>query len=436
MKLRIILAGLLIIGLTACTMKNTDKKDNWKAAHVELKETAGKYRLYVDGKEFYVKGAGCEFGDIPALARHGANAFRTWRVDNGQQTGLEVLELARENGLMVVMGLDIARERHGFDYNDTALVRQQYIEMTRQIDMYKDHPALLAWGLGNELNLRATNPKVWDAINAIGAYIHKVDPNHPTTTMLAGISKADADYLTTNCPEIDFLSVQMYGDIVNLAQRIADAGYTGPYLVTEWGATGHWEVPVTSWNAPYEQSSSEKADAIKYRYESVIQKDDSLCLGSFVFLWGQKQERTPTWYGLFTEKGEETEAIDVMHFFWTGAWPENRSPRIQFASLEDVPRYQDIFLKAGDICTCKYLITDPDEDVLSYRVEILSEATDLGDGGDVESRPVTHEVRDLSFNNEGFTFRAPEASGAYRLFLYTSDGHNHVATINFPFFVN
>jgi len=436
MKLRILITGLLTLAITSCTMKKAETKENWKPVHVELKNTDGKYRLFVDGTEFYVKGAGCEFGDIPSLAKHGANAFRTWRVDNGQQTGLEVLNLAQENGLKVVMGLDMARQRHGFDYGDSATVRKQYEEMTRQIDMYKDHPALLAWGIGNELNLRATNLKVWDAVNELAKYIHENDGNHPATTMLAGISKTDVDYIRENCPDIDFLSIQMYGDIVNLAQRISDAGYTGPYFVTEWGATGHWEVAQTSWSAPIEQSSSEKADAIKYRYENVILKDDSLCLGSFVFLWGQKQERTPTWYGLFTENGEETEAIDVMHHFWTGSWPDNRCPRIQTASLNEKGRFDNIMLTAGELNECKFLITDPDEDQLSYRVEILEESTDLQDGGDFENKPVALPVNDLEFTESGFKFRTPEKSGPYRLFIYAEDGHNHVATINFPFFVN
>jgi len=39
--------------------------------------------------------------------------------------------------------------------------------------------------------------------------------------------------------------------------------------------------------------------------------DNKLCLGSYVFFWGQKQERTPTWYGMFLKSGEETAAIDT-----------------------------------------------------------------------------------------------------------------------------
>jgi hypothetical protein len=47
---------LLTIGTVSCTsqIKNGPAK-------VELKQKDGKYRLYVNGNEFYVKGAGCEF---------------------------------------------------------------------------------------------------------------------------------------------------------------------------------------------------------------------------------------------------------------------------------------------------------------------------------------------------------------------------------------
>ena len=49
-------------------------------------------------------------------------------------------------------------------------------------------------------------------------------------------------------------------------------------------------------------------------------------VGNYVFLWGQKQERTPTWYGLFTPEGEATESVDVMTYLWTGAWRKTGPP--------------------------------------------------------------------------------------------------------------
>ncbi len=430
----LIIMGLFSIMAYGC---NSPKERKEPAAEgprkVELKQTDGKYRLFVDGKEFYVNGAGLEFGYIEALAESGANSFRTWRTDNGRQTGKEVLDKAYDNGLMVMMGIEVGRERHGFDYSDTAWVAEQKADIRRQVMELKDHPALLGWGIGNELNLSYTNKKVWDAVNDIAKMIHEIDGNHPTTTMLSGIGKDEVDYIGENCPEIDFLSVQFYGDIENLATRIEEAGYSGPYIVTEWGATGHWEVATTPWGAPIEQTSTEKAAAVKYRYENSILADSANCMGSFVFLWGQKQERTPTWYGLFTEKGEKMEAIDVMQYFWTGEWPENRTPEIIKAKINGLTRYEGITVEAGSENTALVEYADPDNDSIVIECEIMKEVTDLGDGGDFESRPVSIET-EISCNTDGnITFTAPEEKGTYRLFIYVRDNNNHAGTVNVPF---
>jgi hypothetical protein len=265
--------------------------------------------------------------------------------------------------------------------------------------------------------------------------IHELDGNHPTTTMLAGIGKPEVDYLNQINSDLDFLSIQMYGDIVNLEKRLRDAGYDGPYLVTEWGATGHWEVARTDWDVAIEQTSSEKADAIKHRYESVILKDEANCMGSFVFLWGQKQERTPTWYGLFTENGEKTEAIDMMYHLWNGEWPDNRTPRIINATLDGKERYDNIKLKKGAEYMASVNVADPDNDPLEIRWEILKESTDLLDGGDLEDRPDALFSGNGEYKDGTLNITIPSETGAYRLFLYVLDGHNNAGTVNLPFLV-
>jgi len=430
----LVIIGLFTLMAYGCNSTGENRTTSSEGpGKVELRETDGKYRLFVDGEEFFVKGAGLEFGNIEALAESGANSFRTWRTDNGRQTGKEVLDEAQKHGLMVLMGIEVGRERHGYDYNDTAWVAEQKEDIRNQVMELKDHPALLAWGIGNELNLRYTNKKVWDAVNDIALMINEIDGMHPTTTMLAGIGKDEVDYITENCPDIDFLSVQFYGDIENLATRIDEAGYDGPYLVTEWGATGHWEVPATPWGAPIEQTSSEKAEAVKYRYENAILADSSHCMGSFVFLWGQKQERTPTWYGLFTEDGEKMEAIDVMQYFWTGEWPENRAPEIIEAKINDQGRYDGIILSPGSQNTAFVEYNDPDNDSITIECEIMREATRLGDGGDFEPRPPSVETEIKSTPEGEISFTAPGEKGEYRFFIYVRDNNNHAGTVNIPF---
>ncbi len=403
---------------------------------MEMRETDGKYRLFVNGEEFFVKGAGCEFGPCYRVAEHGGNSIRTWRTDDGQRTGLEVLDEAYEHGIMVMMGLDVARERHGFDYDDEVAVTAQLETFRQEVRALKDHPALLGWGIGNELNLRYTNKKVWDAVNDIARMIKEEDGNHVTTTMLAGIGRDEVAYIAEHCPDLDFLSIQMYGDVVNLEQRLSDAGYDGPYLLTEWGATGHWEVEQTEWGIPIEQTSTEKAEAIKHRYESIILADEEHCMGSYVFLWGQKQERTPTWYGFFTEAGEKTEAINVMEYLWTGQWPENMAPRMNEFFIEDKGgRYDNVYLEKNGEYTARVSVEHANASELSVRAEIMPEPSELSDGGDYEPRPRSIDGLILSVNQETIRFKAPEHEGPYRIFVYVTDQYNHAATANIPFYV-
>ena len=428
------LAALVSLVSTCTSCRAADPKPHaGSPVKVEVRKTGDRYQLFVDGQPFYIKGAGLEFGNQEKLAQHGGNSFRTWRTENGQDSGRQVLDRALKNGLFVTMGLEIARERHGFNYDDPAAVARQLADVKAEVLKYKDHPALLLWGIGNELNLNAKNPKVWDAVNEISKMIHQVDPNHPTMTMLAGIGRDTVGFIRSRAPDLDLLGIQMYADIVNLPRYLKETGWTGPYVVTEWGATGHWEVGKTQWDAPIENDSTVKADFYLKRFQAAVQSDQRQCLGSYVFLWGQKQERTPTWYGVFLESGEETAAVDVMHYLWNGVYPANRSPRLDGAWLEGKTARQNVRLKPGQTCTAKVEVRDEDNDPVTYRWELLEESTDLKTGGDAESKPKTHTGLIADPNQKQITLKAPARPGAYRLFVYAFDGQGHAAHANIPF---
>jgi hypothetical protein len=403
---------------------------------VKISKEDGRFQLYLNGKPFYLKGAGLEFGSQEKLAAHGGNAFRTWRTENGKESGKQVLDRAQTNGLYVVMGLDIARERHGFDYNNPANVAKQLARVKADVLKFKDHPALIMWIIGNELNLRATNPKVWQAVNDISKMIHKEDPNHLTMTALAGLNRDLVEQIKTSAPDLDLIGIQMYADIINLPRYLNESGWEGPYVVTEWGATGHWEVGKTSWGAPIENDSTTKADFYLKRFETAIRPDTKQCLGSFVFIWGQKQERTPTWYGMFLETGERTATVDVMDYLWSGHWPAQRSPRVEGAWLNGKTAEQNIRLKAGQHYPAKLALRDEAGSELTYSWEILEESRDLKDGGDPESRPqkLPHLIPNPT--KVEIELLAPAKQGAYRLFGYAYDGKGAAAHVNIPFFVD
>ena len=406
------------------------------ASKVELIKQSEKYQLSIDGKPFYIKGAGLELGSIKSLADYGGNAFRTWRVDNGEKSGLEILDEAQRHGLMVCMGLDVARERHGFDYSDKQAVAAQLAAMERDVLALKDHPALLMWGIGNELNLRHSNPRVWDAVNDISKMIHRLDPNHPTTTMLAGAEPDVIKLVVSRCADLDLLSFQLYGEIDQLPDFLSQSDFTGAYTVSEWGATGHWESPCTDWGRPFEATSSIKAGCYRQRYIDTIAADHQQCLGSFVFLWGQKQERTPSWYGVFLEQGQYTESAQVMGTLWTKQAPKQPVAKLLSLDIDGQEAPASIYLTEKQPYTAQVTVDYKQTETLRYHWELLKEVDKSleSDGGDFEPRPETvwQQLGGSSLNT--VEFPAPQP-GQYRLFVVVLDSHGGAATANLPVLV-
>lgn len=397
---------------------------------VEVTQIDGQWTLMRDGEPYYINGAGGK-GDLDVLAGAGGNSVRIWSADDAQ----EILDAAHERGLTVMFGLWAQHERHGFDYNNEAAVQDQLEYFTEVVRKYKDHPALLLWTVGNEVDLFYTNFAVWDAVQDIAEMIHREDPNHPVATVTAGLHRQEIELIMEKCPDIDIYGVNTYQSTCSIAENLREYGWTGPYIISEWGPDGHWEVPKTEWQAPIEQSSHEKALKYQERYQC-IKNDSEMCIGSYVFLWGQKQETTSTWYGLFTADGEYTEVIDYVSHSWTGEWPENRAPSLDSVLVNGMRKGEDIYLTSDEKYKATVFASDDNTTRLNYQWQIFPESDDIKAGGDVESEPVPELGLIKRQRRNQITFRAPKEEGAYRLFITVTDNAKKVAYANVPFYVN
>lgn len=398
---------------------------------VTLEKTSNGYQLVRNDEPFFINGAGGKT-QLALLKAMGGNAIRTWDTDNAG----EILDEAQKNGLVVMLGLRLGHERHGFDYSDKAAVQKQYEATVAEVMKFKDHPALLAWGIGNEVDLFYSDTSVWYAIEEIAAFIQKNDPNHLVTTVTAGIDQARLDLIMQRVPSIDYLSVNIYGGLETLPGDLEKMNYNGPFVVTEWGPTGHWQVEKTKWDAPIEQTSTEKAASYRQRYQEGIAAAKGRALGSFAFLWGQKQETTPTWYGVFTESGHPTEVVDSLAYNWTGVWPQERAPSIEALTLQGQSRFDNVTVEAGQPIAAKVIITTRADETPAVHWEVLAESTDIKAGGDPESRPAS--LKGLQIDSDGLgqvKLNAPADPGAYRLFVTITDKNGKVANGNIPFYV-
>jgi hypothetical protein len=427
-----ILLAFLLVGNMMCEDDETRLNESDKPVKVEIRtQNDGSQKIYRDGRQYFILGAGGRYTYIKELADAGGNSIRTWGVDDAS----EVLDQAHRNDMTVMLGLPLPSERHGFNYSNRPAVEAMMNQMMQHVEQYKNHPALLIWALGNELDLQYTNTEVWNVVNKLAGRIKQSDPNHLVTTVTADIDREKAQLIRDRAPNLDLLSVNIYGGISSLPQRLREYGWTKPYIVSEWGPTGHWEVSRTQWGAPIEQTSTQKADSYRERYEVTIASDTQLCVGSYVFLWGQKQEVTHTWYGLFTEDGEMTGGVEVMQYNWTGRWPNNLAPRISGMTLNGQSAGASTRLERGRAATAIVTATDPNNDALSYTWEVSAEGGGSV-GGDFEARPQPIPNLVISQTAGRLVFEAPSTPGAYRVFVKIADGKSRVATANIPFYVD
>lgn len=399
---------------------------------VHIEKEGNSFKLILKGEPYYIKGAvGNSFSD--KLPKKGANSIRIWHNFH------EGLIRANEQGLSVLISLPIKAERDGMDYDDPKRVEAQFEKILNLVDTIKDQPALLMWAIGNELDFvpgtDTYNKSIWNAVNDIARAIKETDPDHPVMTVVGTGRFHKIKDIMKRAPDLDLLGINAYADMSSIPAKLKEFGWVKPYVYTEWGVSGYWQRPATRWGAPYEENTSLKANIYREKYMDVIKADKDQCLGSYVFLWGWKQEHTHTWFGMLDAEGNESEAVGVMYEMWTGNKPINQAPHIDSLTIDGKPYLEDEILKSESMHEAEVIAKDPDDDAIIYVWEIRPEADYADYAGQGERTPDVIKGLVDELGGTKVTFLAPGEEGAYRIYVFLYDGENHYATANKPFYV-
>lgn len=370
------------------------------------------------GTPYFIEGAGAH-DHFEELARRGGNSIRTW----SERDLPRALEAAEKFGLTVCAGIWLEPECSWFSYHNAAHCAKQSERVRKVVRQYRGEAALLLWGLGNEAEGDGTNDAYWRQLNRLALLVREEDPAHPTFTAVAGLSAAKAAGLNRHTPDLDLVGINTYAALAGLRGHLAKVDWTRPWIVTEFGPRGFWESPLTSWNAPLEPTSTQKAAMIRSHYLKTI-APGGRCAGSYLFLWGQKQEATATWFGVFTADGESTATADAMQELWTGKAPENRAPEVKALICGTTT------LKPGQEFPVEVTASDPDGDTLRFKWEVTDDLRRRDAAGrEIRPPPIPEHVRSGEART---TLQAPAKPGVYRAFVFVSDGRGHAATANVP----
>ena len=394
---------------------------------VELVKRGDSFQLLRNGAVYSIKGAAGDNKHFDRLAAAGGNSVRTWASDKLGET----LELAHKHGLSVCAGLWMGHPRHGFNYQDAAAVKKQKAEKLEFVRKHMKHPALLIWSVGNEAEGDGTDPEVYRAINDLASAIKKIDPRHPTMTVIAELGENESKLKSIErlCPDIDIVGINSYGGIETLGTRFRQAGISKPYIVTEHGTPGPWEVGKTPWGSPLEITSTEKARQFAIGYTAAIQNHPGVALGSYAFMWGNKQETTATWFGMLLPDGHKLGAVDAMSRVWTGSVVKNHCPEIESIKADQAGQ-----LKPGTLVNASVTAKDPDGDPLTVKWVLRSDSGTIGAGGDPQENE-TSIAKGIKSSGATVSVNMPKGGGGYRLFAYVYDGKGGAAVGNIPLHV-
>ncbi|CAL9321306.1 discoidin domain-containing protein [Streptomyces sp. SudanB66_2053] len=396
---------------------------------VEVTGSQGNWQLTVGGQPYTVKGLtwGPAIADaptyLPDVKSMGVNTIRTWGTDGGTKP---LLDSAAANGLKVVNGFWLqpgGGPGSGGCVNyvtDTTYKNTMLTEFTKWVEAYRNHPATLMWNVGNEsvlglqncysgAELEAQRNAYTGFVNDVAKKIHSIDPDHPVTSTDAWTGAWP--YYQRNAPDLDLYSMNSYGDICGVREDWEQGGYTKPYLITEGGPAGEWEVPDDANGVPDEPTDVQKAEGYTKAWNCVT-GHRGVALGATLFHYGTEHDFGGIWFNLLPDGLKRLSYYAVKRAYTAAAGNDNTPPVVSALAVSPASS-----APAGGEFTVRADVRDPDGDPITYKI-FLS-----GNYANGDKRLVEASWR--STGNGTFAVRTPEKLGVWKVYLQAEDGRGN-----------
>ncbi|MEU3731504.1 discoidin domain-containing protein [Streptomyces sp. NPDC033538] len=399
------------------------------AGAVEVTGSQGNWQLTVGGQPYTVKGLtwGPSIADapkyMPDVKSMGVNTIRTWGTDGGTKP---LLDSAAANGIRVVNGFWLqpgGGPGSGGCVNyvtDTTYKNNMLTEFAKWVEAYKSHPATLMWNVGNEsvlglqncysgAELETQRNAYTGFVNDVAKKIHSIDPDHPVTSTDAWTGAWP--YYKRNAPDLDLYSMNSYGDICGVQEDWEEGGYTKPYIITEGGPAGEWEVPDDVNGVPDEPTDVQKAEGYTKAWDCVT-GHQGVALGATLFHYGVEHDFGGVWFNLVPDGLKRLSYYAVKKAYSGSTSGDNTPPVITNMAVDPASS-----AAAGEEFTVRADVRDPDGDPITYKV-FLS-----GNYASGDKRLVEAEWR--STGNGTFAVKAPEKLGVWKVYIQAEDGRGN-----------
>lgn len=409
--------SLILLLMLSCNM----------ISQTSIKKTDKGWSLFVDEKPFDIKGAtfgydkevdnyDTYFKDLQFL---GVNTIRTWAT--GKNT-LQLLDAAQAHGMKVMMGIWMRHGRPGMEDDDSFNYlkdedgkQAMYDNAIEVVKKYKDHPAVLTWGIGNEVYLNmATDPEkeaYSKLLEKICSEIKKLDSKHPITSVEAWTF--GLDWWQKYVPSLDIYGLNSYGPGAGQLQGELDKrGIDKPYILTEFGVTGEWDIKQEKNGVKVEPTDQQKYNAIAQGYQNWIKNKPS-CLGVYVFHFSSGNDFASPWL-LMRHRGMNRPQYWATREAYTGKKPVNYVPKIKKFEL---PLSE---AKSKTWVPISLEVEDAENDKLDISF-YYNQRTG--------SRKRRNQLLPLIFEgniNDGYKVQIPELNGPVKIYVNVADSYDNV----------
>lgn len=386
---------------------------------------------------FHIKGV-CNDSDLDRLASLGVNTVRGYTIPSAEAMRAK-LDHAHRLGIKVVVsewmphhGKNKNRDGSVWEFDYNARGEKMIADLIAKVEGIGDHPALLMWGLGNEVHLDEPYLRV---VNRMSEEIHKRFPHHLTSLTVVNVKDAGIAAIKQFAPDIDVLGVQSYSrGAVAGAIRRAETIWGKPFYMSEFNTNGPWNFKKTEWGVEFDEPVTKKVADLKDCYAAI--DASPLCLGSTIFLWGHATAYRPTYFSLLLdadpngpEKGASMDKLmitpqaEVMIENFTGKPPAgNRAPVL--AKLEFDGGLASRLAEPGEAMTIRFEAADPNGDQVEFTTWIL----------DARARKTTRVAGPFPQESAGHAvIPAPQAPGEYLLMVYAADKRGGASATTLPF---
>ncbi len=386
---------------------------------------------------FQIRGV-CGDRDLERLATIGVNTVRGYTIESAQAMR-DKLDLAHSHGLTMIVsewmphhGENKGQDGTGWTFDYEARGDDIVQAFVSKVDAIGDHPAILMWGLGNEVHLDAQYLRV---VNRMSLAIHKRFPHHITSLTMVNAKPEAIAAVKESAPDLDVLGIQSYSPgAVKGAIKSTEEHWGKPFYMSEFNGKGPWNLGKTAWGVALDEPVTRKVHDVNACYDAI--DSSPLCLGSTIFVWGHYSNFRPTYFSLLLDPDPNgpgrdggfshlltTPQAEVMIRRFTGQPPRgNRAPVL--SRLEFVEGGSSRMANPGEPMRVAFAAKDPDGD----RVEFVSWVLDS------TSRPPTRVAGPFDqASPDHAVITAPNQAGEYLLMVYAIDRKGGGSASTLPF---